>query len=81
MIFCTVCYGDYWSKKYSSDINKISENNTIYVYTNKPEYFKSSCNIIQYKRKDFSYFENNTNDTNDNRQITISNLIKNNNLC
>jgi len=57
MIFCTVCVGDYWSKKYSSDINKISENNTIYVYTNKPEYFKSSCNIIQYKRKDFSYFE------------------------
>ena len=56
MIFCTVCVGDYWSKKYSSDINKISENNTIYVYTNKPEYFKSSCNIIQYKRKDFSNF-------------------------
>ena len=57
MIFCTLCYGDYWSKKYSADINKISENHSIYVYTNKPGYFKSSCNIIEYKRKDFSYFE------------------------
>ena len=57
MIFCTLCYGDYWPKKYSADINKISENHSIYVYTNKPGYFKSSCNIIEYKRKDFSYFE------------------------
>lgn len=57
MIFCTLCYGDYFAKKYSPDINKISENHSIYVYTNKPEYFKSSCNIIEYKRKDFSYFE------------------------
>ena len=57
MIFCTLCYGDYFAKKYSSDINKISENHSIYVYTNKPEYFKSTCNIIEYKRKEFSYFE------------------------
>jgi hypothetical protein len=57
MIFCTLCYGDYWAEKYSNDINKISESHTMYVYTNKPEYFKSSCNIIEYKRKDFSYFE------------------------
>ena len=50
MIFCTLCYGDYFAKKYSPDINKISENHSIYVYTNKPGYFKSSCNIIEYKR-------------------------------
>lgn len=56
MIFCTLSVGKEWCKKYSNDIDSISKNHKIYVYTDFPEYFPN-CNIIEYKRKDFSYFE------------------------
>jgi hypothetical protein len=54
MIFCTLSVGKEWCKKYSNDIDSISKNHKIYVYTDFPEYFPN-CNIIEYKRKDFSY--------------------------
>ena len=56
MIFCTLSVGEEWCKKYYNDINSISKNHKMYVYTDFPEYFPNR-NIIEYKRKDFSYFE------------------------
>ena len=56
MIFATLCVGIDWCEKHSQAINDIGENHTIYVYTDCPHYFPN-CNIIQYTRSDFSYFE------------------------
>lgn len=56
MIYCTICIGEEWCKKYSDDINKLGSEKTTYVLTDFPEYF-GNCKIKKYKRNVFSYYE------------------------
>jgi len=56
MIYCTVCIGEDWCKKYSNIINELATQNTIHVLTDFPEYF-DKCKTKKYNRDVFSYYE------------------------
>lgn len=56
MIYCTVSVGEEISKQYSKQINKLTNNHKIVVLTDSPRYFKD-CQIIDYTRDIFSYYE------------------------
>lgn len=56
MIYATLCVGEKWCKQNADDINDLGKNNLVYVYTDFAEYFPN-CKIVEYTRKDFSYYE------------------------
>ena len=56
MIYATICIGEDWCKRYSDDINKFGNENSIYVLTDFTEYF-GNCKTIKYSRDIFSYYE------------------------
>ena len=56
MIYATMCVGEDWCKKYSSEINNLGLENNVNILTNFPNYFPN-CNTEMYHRNVFSYYE------------------------
>lgn len=56
MIYCTLSVGKEISENYSGDINRLATKYDVVVLTDSPEYF-SKCNLIEYSRDVFSYYE------------------------
>lgn len=56
MVYTTMCVSEEWNSKYRSNIEHFAKDSKLFVLTDYPETYKNSY-TVNYKRKDFSYFE------------------------